>query len=71
MGVLVTASPQGGAITVWIRRASNEDRSWVTISVEDQGIGIANADLPHIFERFRRGKNVPAKRRGSGPMPAA
>jgi PAS domain S-box-containing protein len=30
----------------------------VTISVQDQGIGIADADLPHVFERFRRGRNV-------------
>jgi PAS domain S-box-containing protein len=31
----------------------------VLLVVEDTGIGIADEDLPHVFDRFRRGGNVP------------
>jgi signal transduction histidine kinase len=36
------------------------------LSVTDQGVGIPAADLPHIFERFRRGGNVAGRIAGSG-----
>jgi len=44
-----------------------EVRAWhdadlVRISVRDHGIGIPAADLPHVFERFRRAGNVDARR---------
>jgi PAS domain S-box-containing protein len=38
----------------------------VLLSVEDNGIGIAPDDLPHVFERFHRGGNVPEAVVGSG-----
>jgi signal transduction histidine kinase len=38
----------------------------VLVSVEDQGIGIADQDLAHVFERFHRGSNVPDTVLGSG-----
>ena len=41
------------------------DSSRVLIEVEDQGIGIPDADLPLIFERFQRGSNT-GTRSGSG-----
>jgi hypothetical protein len=43
-------SPKGAKITVMCRR----DNSDVTISVQDRGIGINAADMPHIFDRFYR-----------------
>jgi len=41
------------------------DSSRVLIEVEDQGIGIPDADLPLIFESFQRGSNT-GTRSGSG-----
>ena len=38
----------------------------VLLSVEDHGIGIPGDDLPHVFERFHRGANVPQTVVGSG-----
>jgi PAS domain S-box-containing protein len=38
----------------------------VLLTVADRGIGISNADLPHVFERFRRGTNVEGTVAGSG-----
>ncbi|MDQ4075559.1 MAG: HAMP domain-containing histidine kinase [Chloroflexota bacterium] len=54
-------SPEGGKITVAIR----EEAACALLIVQDQGIGIPVADLPHIFERFYRASNS-AGRAGSG-----
>ncbi|MGI5939858.1 MAG: sensor histidine kinase [Thermoleophilia bacterium] len=43
-------TPRGGAVTVAVRG----EESMVAFSVKDNGIGIPEADLPHIFERFYR-----------------
>lgn len=43
-------SPPGSTITVSARRHGNE----VWVSVQDQGPGIPEEDLPHIFERFHK-----------------
>jgi PAS domain S-box-containing protein len=75
----VKYSPAGGIITVEVRSdpdcehstdvaASDlpNDGRGVAISVEDNGIGIQPDDLVHVFERFRRGSNVPETVLGSG-----
>lgn len=59
-------SPQGGAITVSVAREETGDGSWAVVSVADQGIGIPASDLPHVFDRFHRGKNVAGQIKGSG-----
>jgi two-component system phosphate regulon sensor histidine kinase PhoR len=47
-------------------RAFQLDR-WVCFEVKDSGIGIAEEDLPHIFERFYRGQQVrQTKKHGTG-----
>jgi signal transduction histidine kinase len=60
----VKYSPQGGRVLVEVE---SQDGSLgpVSLRVSDQGVGIAAADLPHIFEWFGRGKNTGAIR-GSG-----
>ena len=51
-------SPAGGEILVTVARDDSDTPPWATLTVKDQGVGIPTGDLPHIFERFRRGSNV-------------
>jgi signal transduction histidine kinase len=62
----VKYSPGGGTIHVWLSEESAGPEGWIRLCVEDQGLGIPKADLPHIFERFHRGGNVDAAIAGSG-----
>ena len=60
-------SPAGGEVRIGVEAVSDELR----IRVRDQGVGIAAADLPHLFERFyradpARGPAVPAPGSGIG-----
>jgi signal transduction histidine kinase len=49
-------TPENGTISLDLQRSDDE----VTLSVSDTGIGILSEDLPHIFERFHRGRNASA-----------
>ena len=42
------------------------DNGAAVLSVSDRGEGIHESDLPHIFERFRRGQNVEGRIPGTG-----
>lgn len=53
-------SPDGGRVEVRVRSVNGVAR----LSVSDHGIGIPPDDLPHLFERFRRGSNVDHRRFG-------
>jgi signal transduction histidine kinase len=55
-------SPRGGAIEISIGLEGDS----AVIAVSDVGEGIPEADLPHVFERFRRGQNVEGRIPGSG-----
>ena len=56
-------SPQNAPIKVEIRQTGSQ----VRIAVQDSGIGVPNAALPQLFERFYRAKNVdPGKISGLG-----
>jgi PAS domain S-box-containing protein len=46
----VKYSPGGGEITIATRNHGDE----VLLTVQDQGLGIAPADLPRVFDRFER-----------------
>jgi len=61
-------SPNGGRVNITIEREedSSDGRGWAVVTVEDEGIGIPADDLPFIFDRFRRGSNVPRRTSGAG-----
>ncbi|MCC6175588.1 MAG: PAS domain S-box protein [Chloroflexi bacterium] len=59
-------SPDGGQITLLVRRAHRADAEWAELRVSDQGIGIPAEDLPRIFERFYRGSNAEGAIEGTG-----
>jgi PAS domain S-box-containing protein len=51
-------SPAGSGIRVILERETAERQGWAVLRVEDHGVGVPAADLPHIFDRYRRGANV-------------
>lgn len=66
LGNALKYSPRGGTITVTLSEERPGPDGWVRLCVRDQGIGIPANDLPHVFERFRRGGNVDPGVSGSG-----
>ncbi|MEA1964012.1 MAG: ATP-binding protein [Candidatus Aerophobetes bacterium] len=56
----VKFSPQGGKITVSVEEVDEK----VKVSIADNGIGIPEKDVPHIFKRFYRVDNAFTQRTG-------
>ena len=56
----VRFTPQGGEVRV----AMGEDDVGVRLQVSDTGVGIAAADLPHIFRHFYRADQSRARTSG-------
>lgn len=55
-------TPAGGCVEV----ACVENALYTLLTIRDNGTGIAEEDLPHIFERFYKGKNSGADSVGIG-----
>ena len=55
-------TPAGSRITISASASTSE----VAISVSDNGPGLADEDIPYLFDKFRRGAHVPAGGTGLG-----
>lgn len=55
-------TPEGGRVEV----KTSQNAIYTEIIIQDNGAGIAEEDLPHLFERFYRGKNAGEQSFGIG-----
>ncbi|MBI3695931.1 MAG: HAMP domain-containing protein [Acidobacteria bacterium] len=60
----VKYTPEGGEVAL---RAAG-DQGFVRIEVRDTGVGIAQTDLPHIFERFYRADAARSRQSGGAGL---
>jgi PAS domain S-box-containing protein len=51
------AMPDGGTLTIGVAPARE---AWLQLTVQDTGVGIAEEDLPHVFEPFFTSKRQPS-----------
>jgi PAS domain S-box-containing protein len=57
-------SPDGGAISVRAQVTAGAGGDWIEVTVEDEGIGIADGDHERIFDRFFQGEAGDRRRFG-------
>lgn len=62
----VKYSPAGGAIHLAVERGQDGAGEWAEVRVTDEGLGIPPDELPYVFERFRRARNVAGVIPGAG-----
>ena len=56
-------TPRGGHVEITLSLRNNNE---IGFTVRDNGVGIAAADLPHIFDRFWRADKVRSRRSTDG-----
>lgn len=66
IGNAVRYSPDGGEVTVTVEQQAGTSGDRAVIRVVDQGLGIPPADVPRVFDQFRRGSNVIGRVGGTG-----
>jgi len=59
-------SPKGGTVRVTVTTKDGPDGKSALLVVRDEGVGIPQDDLPHIFDRFRRAANTVGRFAGTG-----
>ncbi|HVC33920.1 MAG TPA: GAF domain-containing protein [Chloroflexota bacterium] len=59
-------SPAGGDVSVSVASEEAAGRPWAILTIRDNGVGIPAGDLPHVFERFYRARNVAGQTVGAG-----
>jgi signal transduction histidine kinase len=64
IGNLIANASKAGARSIIVRGEANEAN--IIVSVSDTGPGIPPEDLPHMFERYWRGRNATYKGTGLG-----
>jgi signal transduction histidine kinase/DNA-binding response OmpR family regulator len=62
IGNAIKYSPDGGTIHIGL----STERDLAVITVQDEGVGIPRDEVPKVFERFYRGRNVVGKIAGTG-----
>jgi signal transduction histidine kinase len=69
LGNAIKYSPAGGTVTVTVDAEGNKERDaagWALLTVRDSGIGVPEADVANIFDRFYRAGNTSRQMTGSG-----
>jgi signal transduction histidine kinase len=59
-------SPNGGDVVVTVTCEDRDGGPLAVLAVMDQGLGVPAADLPRIFRRFQRARNVEGRIGGTG-----
>jgi signal transduction histidine kinase len=62
----VKYSPGGGPVRVTLKETDSPDGKSAQLIVRDEGVGIPQNDLPHVFDWFHRGSNVVGRFAGTG-----
>jgi signal transduction histidine kinase len=57
-------SPQGGSVVI----AAQSGEQQTVVTIRDRGVGIAEADLPYIFDRFYRAQDEKTKNVGGSGL---